>query len=263
MTDQANQTNQSSQQGGGQSQSGGQDQGGGSNSNAATGGQNQQTNDGGQQQQQAVARPDYIPETHWDAEKNAPKPEFGQFVKDHVAFKAADDSRKLTLPKTPDDFKLALPKDFKPPEGIEFKLDETDPLFAQARTWAHKNGLSQNEFETGIGMIAASKVADQQMIQTARNAEIAKLGVNGTARVTALNTWLDAKGYAPLKGMLVTAEIVSTFEKLMKDAQGGSTFSQSHRESPDEPGKIPGIEKMNFREARAAQDAYAARQKSN
>lgn len=204
-------------------------------------------------------RPDYVPEAHWDTEKGTAKDTFGQFVKDHVAFKAAEDSRRLTLPQKPEDYKLALPKDFKPPEGIEFKLDEADPLYAQARTWAKENGLSQDAFEKGIGMIAASKVADAQTIKNARDAEIGKLGANGSARVTAITQWMDAKGYAPLKNMLVTAEMVETFEKLMRDTQGGAAFSQQHRESAPEAGKIPGIEKMNFRQARQAQDALAAK----
>jgi hypothetical protein len=139
--------------------------------------------------------------------------------------------RRLALPAKPEDYKLALPKDFKPPEGVEFKLDETDPLFAQARTWAKENGLSQDAFEKGMGLIAARDVATQQMLANARNAEIGKLGPNGTARVTAVNTFLDAKGYSALKGMMVTAEIVQTVEKLISDMTSAGTFSQQHRDS--------------------------------
>jgi hypothetical protein len=180
-------------------------------------------------------------------------------VKDHVAFKAAEDSRKLALPQKADDYKLALPKEFKAPEGVEFKLDETDPLFSQAREWAHKNGLSQDQFESGMALLAASKVGDAAMLKTARDAEVGKLGVNGPARIDAITTWMDAKGYGALKPMLVTAEMVGTFEKMMRDVQGGAPFSQAHRDAPD-PSEIPGIENMSFREARMAQDALKARQ---
>jgi hypothetical protein len=244
------QTDQSSQAAGNQSAS--QDQGAqgdASNSQQATGGDQSRTN--------PPARPDYVPDNLWDPDKSAPKPEFAQFVKDHVAFKAAEDSRRLTLPQKPEDYKIALPKDFKPPEGVEFKLDENDPLFAQARTWAKENGLSQEAFEKGLGMIAARDVATQQMLTEARNTEIGKLGANGTARVTALNTFLDAKGVAPLKGMMVTAEIVQAMEKLVSLASAGGNFSQQHRDAPEKNGKIEGYDKMSFEQRRAKQDELA------
>ena len=259
MPEQTQQTNQSSQAQGDQSGSQGQGaQGGASNSSQATAGDQSQTNQS-QQSQQAPQRPDYVPEAYWDGEKNAPKEIFGQWVKDHVAFKAAEDSRKLTLPAKPEDYKLALPKDFQPPAGVEFKLDENDPLFAQARTWAKENGLSQAAFEKGIGMIAARDVATQQMLTEARNGEIAKLGANGTARVTALNTFLDAKGYGALKSMMVTAEIVQQMEKWMAETSSGGTFSQAHRAAEDPTGKIAGYEKMTFEQRRAAQDNQRTR----
>jgi hypothetical protein len=99
------------------------------------------------------------------------------------------------------------------------------------------------------------------MIATARNAEIGKLGVNGTARVTALNTFLDAKGYAPLKGMMVTAEIVTTLEKLVHDMTGGGNFTQRGRDN-DAPGKLTDDEyaKLSFSEKRAYAEKHSAAQ---
>lgn len=199
-------------------------------------------------------RPDYIPESHWDAEKGKEKESFGQYVKEHVAFKAVEDSKLLTRPDKPEGYELRLPKDFQPPAGVEFKLDEADPLFAQARTWAKENGLSQDAFEKGLGMIAARDVATQQMLQNARNEQVKQLGPNGTARVTALNTFLDAKGYPALKGMMVTAEIVQQMEKWMAETTSGGSFSQSHRDAPEKNGKIDGYQTMSFEQRRAAQD---------
>lgn len=175
-----------------------------------------------------------------------------------MAFRAAEESRLLALPKSPDEYKLDLPKEWKAPEGVEFQLDANDPLFKQARDFAHRNKLSQDEFSAGIALLASSKVADAATIKTAREAEIAKLGTNGPARVTAITTWMDAKGYGALKPMLVTADMVSTFEKLMRDTQGGSSFSQQHRDTPANGTKIEGYDKMNFAQRRAAQDAAAA-----
>lgn len=206
------------------------------------------------------AKPEWAPDNFWDPAKGELKgADLRKSYDELTAFKAADDVKRLALPAKPEDYKLALPKDFKPPEGVEFKLDETDPLFAQARTWAKENGLSQEAFEKGIGMIAARDVATQQMLTEARNAEIGKLGATGTARVTAVNTFLDAKGLAPLKSMMVTAEIVQAMEKLVGMLSGADTFSQQHRTTPPPANEIPGIENMSFREARAAQDAQRER----
>lgn len=255
MPDDNQQTSQSSQQQAGQSGSADQAaQGGASNSNQATAGNQNQTT---QTQQQAATKPDWATDAIWDKDKNEIK---GDAVKELIARDAAEASRRLSLPAKPEDYKLALPKDFTPPQGVEFKLDENDPLFAQARTWAQKNGLTQEAFEQGIGMIAARDVATQQMLKTARDAEIGKLGANGTARVTAVNTFLDAKGLGSLKGMMVTAEIVTTLEKVVGMLNGADTFSQQHRTAPQTNGKIDGYEKMSFEQRRAAQDAQSARQ---
>jgi hypothetical protein len=180
-----------------------------------------------------------------------------------VTFKAAEDSRKLSLPQKPEDYKVGLPKGFKAPEGMTFEFNEADPLLTEARTWAQKNGLSQEAFEEGLALIAARDIGTAQGINEAKGAQIKDLGVNGPARVAAVTTWMDAKGYGDLKPMLVTSKIIATFEKLMRDVNGGAPFSQAHRETPADADKIPGIEKMSFKEARAAQDALAARQRQH
>lgn len=196
-----------------------------------------------------------MPDQFWDAKAGVKGDDLAKSFNELSAFKAAEDVRRLALPQTEKDYKLALPKDFQPPAGVEFKLDEADPLFAQARTWAKENGLSQEAFEKGIGMIAARDVATQQMLTEARNTEIAKLGVNGTARVTALNTFLDAKGLPALKGMMVTADIVQQMEKMVALVAAGGNFSQQHR-SAETAEKISDEEyaKMSPSEKRA----YAA-----
>jgi hypothetical protein len=251
QTAQTQQTSQSSQDQAHQSET--QDKGAskdGSNSSTGTDGKSQ-----------TAARPDYIPESHWDATKNAPKETFGQHVKDLTAFQAAEQSRKLAIPQKPEDYKLALPKTWQPPEGVEYKLDEKDPRWERARAWAHKYGIPQEAFEEGIEMLASTEVASATEISKARNNQINALGVNGTARVSAALTWLDAKGYGAMKGMVVTKDIVEAVELMMRRDLGGH-FSQSHRVAAVENGKIDGYEKMTFEQRRATQDAMAA-QKTN
>jgi hypothetical protein len=214
-----------------------------------------------------------LPDTYWDATANALKIDPAALVKDLrerdelKAFKATEDSKRLTLPQKPDDYKIELPSDFKPPEGVTFEFRADDPLMAQARTFAHEAGISQEGFSKLLSLHAASQVESAAQMQTAKAAEIGKLGVNGPARVTAVTNWLKAVGgpdadtlvrtldYAPVAGT------VQAFENLMRkfSSQGGAAFSQQHRTQP-EAGKIPGYENMSFEQRRLAQDQRARKQ---
>lgn len=183
-------------------------------------------------------------------------------VTEALAAKAEADSQRLSLPSMPDGYKAELPADFKVPEGMTFEFRADDPLMAQAREFAHRSGWSQDTFSQALALHAASQVEAAQTLQHAKAAEIAKLGVNGPARVTAVSNWLKAVGgqdaavlirtldYAPVAGT------VQAFERMMqrfKD-QGGAPFSQQHRTQP-EAGKIPNYENLSFAQKRAAQDA--------
>lgn len=180
--------------------------------------------------------------------------------------RALEQSRKLTLPATANDYPLELPSDFKVPQGLEFKIDPNNPIWSQARDFAHKAGMSADQFKQMTALYAGAQVANEQMLKGARDAEVAKLGPAGTARVTAVESFFEAQLGSDLakvmSTMLVTARHVEGFEKLMASFrdQGAGSFSQNGR-TPPEGNSIPGIEKMNFKQARAAQDAWAARQK--
>jgi hypothetical protein len=121
---------------------------------------------GGRARAQVRRRPDWAPETVWDAEKNTFKPdalkaEF-EAKNELAAFKAAEESKKLPFRRSPRNTSSRCRRTSSRPEGVEFKLDEADPLFTQARDWAHKNGISQEAFEQGLSMIAARDVASRR-----------------------------------------------------------------------------------------------------
>lgn len=179
-------------------------------------------------------RPTYVPESHWDTTAGTPKESFGRYVSDLAARDAENESRRLTLPQNPDGYKADLPADFRPPEGLEVTLDQADPLVGQARTWAHKHGLTQSAFTEAMGLIAGIRVGEQQEFQTARAAELAKLGANATPRVDAANRWLDAMGAAELKPLMWTAAGYEAVESLMKAFQ-----SQGARTAPANKGEQP------------------------
>lgn len=230
----------------------------------------QQTTAGDQssQQQAAPQRPEWMPENLWDAKAglklDALKGEF-EAKNELAAFKAAEDSRRLSLPEKPTDLKFELSKDFKPPEGVNFTLDANDPLVPQAQQVVHDimSGklTGQEAMSKLVDLYAAGKVGETQFIDNARKAEHAKLGVNGTARVTALNTLLDARGVPSLKAMLVTADIIKDFEKFVAQSTGGDNFSQRHRDN-EAPGKLNDDEyaKLSFSEKRAYAEKHQTAQ---
>src|SRR6516164_9790986 len=133
-----------------------------------------------------AARPDWLPQTFADPTA------FRASYDELAAFKASQDVRRSTLPPSPNDYKAELPADFKIPDGIKYEFNNADPLLAQAQAVAHEAGLSQDQFSKLLAIYAGGQVASQQQIATARNAEVAKLGAAGPARIDALTTFFRA-----------------------------------------------------------------------
>ncbi|MDI3563553.1 hypothetical protein [Bradyrhizobium sp. Arg816] len=209
----------------------------------------------------APARPDGLPDSFWDAEKNEVKT--GDLVKrfNELSTKdAADAVRKNSLPATADAYKIELPKEFTMPAGVEFKFDEKAPELAQARAMAHAKGWTQQDFSEALGIFAAAKISEQATINAARTAEVGKLGATGPQRVDAVTQWMDAQGLGVLKSTMVTAAQVQAWEAHITKltSQGTASFSQSHRVAPDD-NKIPGYETMSFEQRRHAQEQRARR----
>jgi hypothetical protein len=177
-----------------------------------------------------------------------------------MTWKAAEDVRKGSLPPTADAYKLELPGDFKPPAGVEFKLDTTNPSMGQLKAVAHKHGLTQDAVNELIGVYAGNEVGTQARITAAASAEVTKLGASGPARVDAVTRFLDASGMGVLKSTLVTAAQVEAWESHITrlTSQGSASFSQSGRVAPDDKA-IPGFKDMSFEQRRFAQDQLRAR----
>lgn len=187
-----------------------------------------------------ATRPDWLPEAFFDATAGPKWDDFGKHFSEVVTRDAAEQVRRLALPQKAEDYQVGTTPAFNPPEGVDFKLNDGDPLWPQARSWAHKWGLPQEAFAEGIDLIAGSKVGDAATTKAAHDAEIAKLGTNGPARVTALGTFFDGMGAGEMKAMLVTAGIVQAAEKFAAKfiSQGAASFSQAHRVPGEGGGKV-------------------------
>lgn len=207
-------------------------------------------------------RPAYVPEKYWNTEKAEVRADdFTRDFNDLSAFKAEADVRKNSLPAAPDKYEIKLPEGFKPPEGMEFQFNADDPALAQARALAHAKGWSQQDFSEALGIFASTKIGELQSINTAKQAEMNKLGSTGPQRIDAIETWFKAKIgdkanvlVQTLKNFPVAAN-VEALEGVIRlfSTQGGTTFSQSGRDGGDDKGEIAGYDGMSFAQRRAAQ----------
>jgi hypothetical protein len=208
---------------------------------------------GTQQQSAAPSRPDGLPESFWD-------PAAGKFkaepFNEILARDAARQSELLTRPKSVDEYKVEPSKEFKAPEGVEFSLDQANPQVANLKAWALRNGVPQAELSSLVDIYGGLVAAEKQTYKAGFDAEVAKLGTAGPARMDAAKTFLDAKGYGALGKVLFTAESVVAIEKLMADmrGQGASTYTGNGRDMGADAGKIAGYSGMTFEQRRQAQD---------
>lgn len=140
------------------------------------------------------------------------------------------------MPQTPEAYQIALPADFKAPEGIKFEFNAADPALGEARKVAHELGIPQEGFSKLLGVYAAAQVNSEAQIQTAKAAEIGKLGPTAPARVGAITTFLKAtlgeNDGAQIASRMFTASDVQIMEKLVAKfaSQGTASFSQQHRD---------------------------------
>lgn len=192
-----------------------------------------------------AARPDWAPESFWNKDKGeVDGAAFRKSFDELTAFKATTDSAKLTLPQKPEEYKVELSKNFKPPEGVEFALKADDPAIPRIQAFAHKHGLPQDAVNELADEYAGLMIGDTVAIKEAEKAQIASLGSAGQARAAAVNQWLAATmGEDTAKvftQMPVIAKMVEGFEAVMKkmQSQGAQTFPQHHREGAGDPKKI-------------------------
>lgn len=230
-----------------QSSSSSQSQSGSSGTSGATGSSGQNTTS--QAGTTTHARPEWVttPES-WDEKAGKLKDGYSIFeakrVSDAEARIAALDVHRNTLPKTADDYKPALPKDWKAPEGsgFEFKPDEVskNPMFKQLQQVMHdidQGKLSgQDAFAKLIELNVAQRLSTDQVLKTRAGEEKAALGANADARIQAVHTWAKAivgdEMFKHLQFGMFTAKQIEAFETIIKKftSQGGANFSQAHRD---------------------------------
>jgi hypothetical protein len=163
---------------------------------------------------------------------------------DLLKFKGENDLRRAAVPADPAGYKVEMPADTVMPPGMQWQFNEADPALAVARTWAHKQGLTQEQFSGLLGQYAQMEAGKEAQFRESMKGEIDKLGANGPVRVTALQTWLNGT-IGPELTKSLTAGLFSERQVLALErialkfaSQGSASFSQAHRE-PQSNGKGP------------------------
>lgn len=170
-------------------------------------------------------RPEWLPESFWDADKGFKKEDFDSLV----ASKAERDAAKAQVPEKPELYAAKLPATFKLPDGFELPEGEValkadDPRIEALREVAHAKGWSQADFEDVLAFGVKQDIAETTRMKEAVAAEREKLGARAKERINAVTTWLDAK-LGPnvarsLHSMMFTAQQAEAFEALMRLNRG-------------------------------------------
>lgn len=199
-------------------------------------------------------RPEWLPETYWDATSSAPKgADIASAFKERDELKSAAAAIKAAIPPSADQYKLEIPKEIALPADIELKAD--DPLIAELRTAAFDAGLPQDKFSNMLGKLAAKvgelKKAEQSALADAVKKRDEALGANGPARVQAVQDFFktltaDPSEQMQLNQILWTPAIVANMEKLaLAVKNAGLSFSGKGREGERPDGRPNGWDTMS------------------
>ncbi len=135
-------------------------------------------------------RPEWLPESYFDAEKSAIKlDDFGKHYGELATASKAEAERIAAYPAKVEDLKFTLPADLKLPEGMT--LDDKNPQYQAFRNFVFDKKIDPAVGSEMLGMYVRQQVADVDAINKRVDEELGKLGVNGPARITALRTFFD------------------------------------------------------------------------
>jgi hypothetical protein len=191
---------------------------------------------GGDPTPAAPKPPEGLPPQFWDA--TGGKVNLDALIKDygeHAGFRKAHDEAKAALPKDPAGYKIALPENFKLPDGLELpegfapKIDEKDPRIPMLQALAVEEGLSPALVSklAALDVAATAQViAAHDKAEKARVAEeMKKIGDNADVRMKAAETFLkttlgDEKA-AALQSFMTDAVTFGAIEDLIARATRG------------------------------------------
>lgn len=178
-------------------------------------------------------RPEGLPDDLWD---DATGVKTGDLWSKFRDLQAKEDGRAAGVPAEAESYDLALPADFKVPEGIEVEIKNDDPLWADFQALGKKHGLTKDGFSEFVGAFAKYQIAAQEADINTFVEQKTALGANADARIKAAGDWLGANlpktEAEALGGALISAEGVKGLERLISMKSGPTTATKVNPPDP-------------------------------
>jgi hypothetical protein len=138
------------------------------------------------------ARPDWVPESFWDAKAGLKADDFGKHYGELATFHKTETEKRAALPAKPEDYKLELklPDTVKVPEGLNLGVNEKDPRVPLVRALAHKYGMPQEAVNDLVAVDAQMQIEAIAAANARIEAEQKKLGEKFPERKAAVESFL-------------------------------------------------------------------------
>jgi len=159
-------------------------------------------------------------------------------IRELLADKAQHDLARANTPSDATGYEMKLPEDFRIPDGVSVTFDDpqSSPMIQAAQDWAHKRGLSQQDFSELLSVYAFGKVEEMKWFNDRHAQEMDSLGTNCTQRVAAVTRFIraemgDQDAKSIIAGMASSAQ-VRFYERMIQRAtsQGAGRFTPQHRD---------------------------------
>jgi hypothetical protein len=168
-----------------------------------------------------AARPEILPETYWDGEKNAPKLDalLGDLSQAQIKAQQLDE-RLAKVPADPTGYQLTPSEKFKAPEGMgEFVIPPESALGKLVPQIAHKYGLPQEAMSELVDAYAQELIDGATAQHAAQQEDLKALGERASERIKTVETYLVSKltqdEYAGIAGAITSSAGVIALEKLI------------------------------------------------
>jgi hypothetical protein len=196
-----------------------------------------------------AAMPEGFPAQFWDDKSGAPKmPDFVASYNELVKTHEAHAEKLKALPTKAEDYKLdvKLPEDFKLPDGLDIKdlkVDDNDPRVKPLRELALKHQLPQEVVDELIALDAQTQIAAFTKHDELLQAEMKKLGENGKARVSAMESFLQKQvspaQYEAMRPFIGDAEAFAGLEALITKITSQTNVPGAQPPQANKPATLP------------------------
>lgn len=182
-----------------------------------------------------TSRPDWMPESHWDAKTGAPnsdllKTDFAELG----TLRTERDARIASIPKD-GAYKLEIPDTIKLPEGSRWEPEANEPITLAALAVFKEHNFTQAQATAVQGLWAGFLLNMQEAENKSRAETQAALGANANVRVDAAKKFLSANKLDALSPALDTKDGVEAVEAVIQTMSGLKIQGLPNNGAPAKP----------------------------